>query len=192
MNDAATRPPPALARILQRTAHLGFDAACDVRTGALLRALAAMRPGGWLVELGTGTGAGTAWLLDGMDQHARLITIDNDPAAQAIARDELGGDQRLEIICADARAWLAGAVPNTADLVFADTWAGKYEMLEASLALLRPGGVWIGDDLLPQPNWPEGHAARVPKLLEALNALSGHAVVPLAWASGIVLVTRRA
>jgi hypothetical protein len=43
---------------------------CDERTGCLLATLAATRPGGRLLELGTGVGEGTAWLLSGMPANA--------------------------------------------------------------------------------------------------------------------------
>lgn len=61
------RPPAALARILKRSAEIGFEMASEDRTGALLRTLAASKPGGRFLELGTGTGVATAWVLDGMD-----------------------------------------------------------------------------------------------------------------------------
>lgn len=60
MNDEADQPPRALSSIAKRTAELGFGMACDSRTGALLRALAAMPPAGRMVELGTGTGTARA------------------------------------------------------------------------------------------------------------------------------------
>lgn len=46
----------------------------DHLTGSLLRTLVASKPSGMVLELGTETGLATAWLLDGMDAQARLIT----------------------------------------------------------------------------------------------------------------------
>lgn len=66
MDDAPVRTPAALAAILADSATLGFAMSCQPRTGALLATLAASKPGGRILELGTGTGAGAAWLLDGM------------------------------------------------------------------------------------------------------------------------------
>ena len=60
MDRALSSPPLELTAILQRTASLGFGMACETRTGAFLRTMAALKPAGRLVELGTGTGAGTA------------------------------------------------------------------------------------------------------------------------------------
>ena len=84
---ASHRAPELLQAILSETAALGFDvSASEPKTGALLAALAASKPGGRLLELGTGTGVGTAWLLSGMDADARLDTVDVDEQATAIAR----------------------------------------------------------------------------------------------------------
>jgi len=40
--------------------ELGFTMGSEPRTGALLRTLAASKPGGRFLELGTGTGVGRA------------------------------------------------------------------------------------------------------------------------------------
>ena len=73
MNDHEfSRTPDALEAILKDTAALGFTMASEPRTGALLAAFAASKPGAKILELGTGTGLGTAWLLSGMDADARL------------------------------------------------------------------------------------------------------------------------
>ena len=57
-------------------------------------------------------------------------------------------------------------------------------------ALLRHGGVYVIDDLLPQPNWPDGHAPKVPALVESIERREGFIAVKLAWASGLMLVVR--
>jgi len=54
--------------------------ASELKVGALLAVLAASKPGGRLLELGTGTGHGTAWLLSGMDETSHLDTVDTDQA----------------------------------------------------------------------------------------------------------------
>jgi predicted O-methyltransferase YrrM len=191
MNDLAHLDPPAkLREILDRTATLGFTMPSEPRTGALLRTLAATKPGGRLLELGTGTGLSAAWLLDGMDRDTRLTTVDVDPQWQAVARDVLGGDPRLVIVTDDAANFLRQQASASFDLIFADAMPGKYELLDEALELLRPGGLFMVDDMLPQDNWPKGHAAKVPQLLAELAARPDFHMVSLAWSSGIVLVAR--
>jgi len=179
---------PALAA---DTAAVGFTMASETRTGALLAALAASKPGGRLLELGTGTGLATSWLLVGMDAAATLDTVDTDAATIAIAQRHLGRDARVALHCADAGQFVRRATPATYDLIFADAWPGKFSDLDDTLALLRPGGLYVIDDLLPQPNWPEGHAPKVPALVADIARRPEFVTVTLAWASGLMLAVRR-
>ena len=111
---------------------------CWPQVGALLRVMAALKPGGRMLETGTGTGVGTCWLLDRMDATARLTTVDMDHTVQAIARTHLGTDPRLTILSEDAAVTIRREPPNSFDLIFADGGAGKHTLLNETLALLRP------------------------------------------------------
>lgn len=188
---AHLNPPAALPAILERTEALAFPMPSEPRTGAMLRVLAAAKPGGRLLELGTGTGLCTAWLLDGMDRDARLTTVDVDPEVQQVARAFLGSDTRLDIVTADAGEFLRRQQPATYDLIFADAMLGKFDLLDEALALLRPGGLYVIDDMLPQTNWPDGHAPKVPRLIAELASRKQFRIVSLAWSSGLVVVARQ-
>ena len=184
----APRPVP---QIQEQTAALKFGMASEPLTGALLRTLAASRPGGRLLELGTGTGLATAWLLDGADPTSSLTSVDTDPALQAVARKCLGNDPRLQLINMDAIEFLADQIPQSFDLVFADALPGKYEGLDLALAVVKPGGFYVVDDMLPQANWPPGHAEKASALMEQLAKQQDFTVVPMVWASGIVVAVRK-
>jgi predicted O-methyltransferase YrrM len=191
MNDGSILDrPAALAAILRETGDLGFSMASEPRTGSLLGTLAASKPAGRFLELGTGTGVATAWLLAGMDRHSRLETVDSDPEVVAIARRHLGADPRVTFHLEDAAAFIERQAPADYDLVFADAWAGKFSHLEQALALVRVGGLYFIDDLLPQPNWPEGHAPKVAALVERLAAVDRFVATKLAWASGLMILVR--
>ena len=56
-------------------------------------------------------------------------------------------------------------MPASFDLIFADAIPGKYEHLNETLALLRRGGLYVVDDMLPQPTWPKDHAPRATGVL---------------------------
>jgi len=185
------RPPAALARIRQRTADLGFDMASEDRTGALLRTMARSKPAGRFLELGTGTGVSTAWLLDGMDSSSELISVDVDARFQQVAREALGEDVRLHLITEDASAFLDRQPPASFDFVFADALRGKYEGLDAALRVVKVAGFYVIDDMLPQPNWPAGHERKVHELLETLAAHPDFEITPMAWASGLVIAVRK-
>ena len=186
--------PEALTEILADSAGIGFTMASEPRTGSLLRALAASKPGGRLLELGTGTGVGTAWLLAGMDAHAELHSVDSDAAVQEIARRHLGEDSRVRFHLADGGAFLNQAKPRQFDLVYADAWPGKFTHLDEALSTLAVGGIYVVDDLLHQPNWPDGHGIKVSILVAALESRGGReefVVTRLSWSSGLMILVRR-
>jgi len=187
------RLPPALAEIEEETAALGFTMGSDARTGSLLRALATSKPGGRLLELGTGTGLATAWLLEGMDVASTLLSVDEDPAVVDVARRHLGRDPRVRFVVSDGGAHLAELAAEGArfDLVFADAWPGKYDHLERALELVGPGGFYVVDDMLPQPSWPSNHAPRAAALARTLEARSDMAVATLDWSTGLIVAVRR-
>jgi len=189
-DESSVRTPPQYWRMLARSREARFTMNSDVLTGALLRALAASKPGGACLELGTGCGLGTCWLLDGMDAASRLTSVDSDPTVQQIAREELGTDRRLTLVLEDGGTFLDRCT-HRFDVIYADAWPGKYSHLERALDLLRPGGVYVIDDMLPQPNWPADHPPRVAALLETLEALQGFAVTTLGWSTGLVICTKR-
>jgi hypothetical protein len=45
--------------------------------------------------------------------------------------------------------------------------------------------------MLPQPNWPDGHPARVDALVERLASHPDLTTANLAWASGLIIAARR-
>lgn len=185
------RPPAALAAITRESERLGFTMASAPQTGSLLRTLAASKPSGRFLELGTGTGVATAWLLDGMDDDGHLDSVDNDANVSAVAQRHLGRDARVTFHVVDGSAFLADQKPSQFDVIFADAWPGKFSDLTTTLSLLKRGGVYVVDDLLPQPNWPEGHAPKVPVLIAQLEAQAGFESTSLEWASGLMLLVKR-
>jgi predicted O-methyltransferase YrrM len=191
-DDHIARPPSAVDAILADTAALGFRMVSEQKVGALLAALAASKPGGRLLEIGTGTGHGTAWLLSGMDTSARLETIDTDETLVSVARKHLGSDNRVTFHVGDAAEFIRAAPRMQFDLVYADAWPGKFTHLDEALALLKPGGIYVIDDLLPQDNWPADHAPKVPALIDNLEGRREFFTARLAWASGLMIVVRAA
>src|ERR1700760_4500585 len=98
--------PSAYDRIKKATEALGFLMGSEVSTCSLLKTLAASKPSGEFLELGTGTGLATAWILDGMDEESTLISLDNDETLLSIAKENLGVDRRLTLICTDGGEWI--------------------------------------------------------------------------------------
>lgn len=182
--------PDKLPTLTARTEEMKFNMASEQLTGALLQVLAASKLGGTILELGTGTGVGASWLLAGMNESATLVSVDTDEKVQNVAREILGSDPRLTLILEDGASFIRRQARQSFDLIFADAIPGKFELLEETLLLVKPGGFYIIDDLLPQPNWPEGHGTRVDNLMYHLSADPRFAMVPIIWASGVAVLTR--
>ena len=183
--------PKGVSAILADTRAARFTMASEQRTGSLLRTLAASKSSARFLELGSGTGLSTAWLLDGMDAESHLTTVDNDEALLSILKRHLGADSRLSVVHADADEFLQSVRGQHFDFIFADTWSGKYRFLKEALDLLAPAGIYVIDDMLPQSNWPEGHAEKVANLTQTLAKLKGFYVTKLSWASGIIIAAKR-
>jgi predicted O-methyltransferase YrrM len=189
MFDRPFTEPPALARIreIAKTAH--FEMSSEPLVGSLLATLAASKPGGTIVEIGTGIGAGTSWLLAGMDENAHLTTIDISQVLVLLAQSQLRGDHRVEFVCADAAQWLDDYNGDPIDLAFVDWRNGKFEQLDRLIELLAPGGLYVVDDLLPQPTWPEDHEERIAQFWNAWPR-EDMVATPMAWASGLLIGTK--
>jgi predicted O-methyltransferase YrrM len=191
MNDTENiKLPLRLPQIRSETARLNFTMASDLLTGCLLRTFAATKTAGKLLELGTGTGVATAWILDGMDTEARLVSIEIDEANLEVAKQFLGDDLRVTFIHADGGKWLRRAEPDQFDLIFADSWPGKYTHLDEALRSLKRGGLYVVDDMLPQPNWPDGHALRADELISVLENRGDLVITKLNWSTGIIIGTK--
>lgn len=189
-NQEHIRLPPVLEQIQTESEALGFQMVSKPSTGSLLRTLAASKPRGMFLELGTGTGVSASWLLDGMDRDSQLISIENDVAVASVAKKYLEPDRRVKFQIIDAASWLNQVVNQKFDLIFADAWIGKYSHLEETLRLLKPGGLYIIDDMLPQPGWPSAdHATKVNELISTLENTKDLTLTRMNWSSGIVIAT---
>ncbi len=193
MEDTANLDfPKTLESILQATAASGFPMASDVQTGSLLKTLAASKPAARFLELGTGTGLSTAWILAGMDAASTLVTVDSNEVVQSIAKRFLGEDARATFQCMDGGAFLDSLAGQQFDFLFADTWPGKYTHLEQALSLLKPGAFYIVDDMLPQPNWPPEHFPKVPSLIRTLETRTDLILTKMSWSTGLIVAVKAA
>ena len=184
--------PQTYKRIEAATKEAAFSMASDLYACSLLRTLARSKPASRFLELGTGTGLSTSWIMDGMDAQSTLLSVDNDPKLLDIATRFLGDDQRLNLVLSDGGEWIERNASASFDFIFADTWHGKYLMLDEVLRMLNNGGFYIIDDMLPQENWPEGHAEKAQNLVQVLEKRTDLFLTKLGWSSGIIIAVKSA
>jgi predicted O-methyltransferase YrrM len=191
MNDLHhLNEPTSIKAIDADSRAIGFNMPSEPLTCSFLRTIAATKPSGKFLELGSGTGLSTAWILDGMDANSHLTTIDLDASYLEILDRHLGTDPRLTVICGDGDDLLRSLNEPQFDFIFADAWSGKYQLLDEALALLKRGGIYVIDDMLPQSNWPDGHGVKVEQLISILEQRNDLRISKISWASGIIIAAK--
>jgi demethylmenaquinone methyltransferase/2-methoxy-6-polyprenyl-1,4-benzoquinol methylase len=147
MSGVTEELPASVLAAQERAARAGFQLACEAGVGRLLAALAAAVPGGGRVlEIGTGTGVGLAWLVHGLGarQDAEVVTIELDDQVQRTALSA-PWPPWVRFESGDG-AEVVGRLGEF-DLIFPDAPGGKIFKLRRTVAALRRGGVLVVDDM---------------------------------------------
>ncbi|MFD2597767.1 O-methyltransferase [Sphingobacterium corticis] len=190
MKNATIKLPVLYEEILTESRKINFPMLSDLYTGSFLRTLVSSKPTGRFLELGTGTGLSLAWIVEGMTNRSSIVSIDNDQYCQSVARHMFGSDPRVSLICTDGNEWIMENIEERFDFIFADAWPGKYSLLDETLSMLNPGGFYLIDDMLPQPNWPDGHQEIVDNLISELQKYSNLQITVINWSTGLILVSK--
>lgn len=192
MNDLNILDKPKIHLAIEaKSKEIGFTMPSDLFIGTLLKTLITSKPKSNLLELGTGIGLSLSWMIDGMDTESKLTTVDNDSKLTKIAQKYFGKEKRVEIVCADGTEWIKNYTGDKFDLIFADAWPGKYSEISEILDLVKIGGFYIIDDMLAQPNWPNGHQENVDKLIEYLESREDFNLTKMNWSTGIIIATKK-
>lgn len=141
-----------LLRARERASQLGCTPVSS-GSGAVLRLLAAAAGARAVVEIGTGAGVASLYLLRGMPEDGVLTTIDVEVEHQRAAKEAFAEEgvrtTRTRTISGRALDVLPRLTDGGYDLVFVD--ADKDNLpgyVEEALRLLRPGGVLVIDNAL--------------------------------------------
>jgi demethylmenaquinone methyltransferase/2-methoxy-6-polyprenyl-1,4-benzoquinol methylase len=164
---------------------------CDPGTGRLLAVLAAAVPAnGRVLELGTGTGVGTAWITDGLRDRTdvEVVTVEIDAATAALAA-QFPWPSWVRLVTGDAMEVTRRA--GSFDLIFADAQGGKWEALDTTIAALRPGAHLLVDDMTPAEFADDYHARKTSEVRARLLTHPDLTSVEMAWSTGLILCTRR-
>jgi len=184
--------PSGLTKKIERIIQSSkVNSGSDRYTGSVLRVLAATKPEGRFLELGTGTGLSTSWILDGMDDHSTITTVDKDEKTQFSAKKVLDIDKRVTFQCSDIKKFIKSMKGEQFDFIFAGGWTDKFSLFKESLSLLATHGVYVVDDILMQLSWPEVHVKHVEQFLVALEKRKDLHVIHLPIASGLLIATKK-
>jgi len=181
---------PLVEAAIARARRAGFPFSSDPEVGRLLAVLAAHLPErARVLELGTGTGVGTAWIVSGLlpRTDVTVLTVEQDPETAALAA---GGDwpSLVELRRGDALEVLLQS--GTFDLIFADAPAGKWHGLDRTIAALSPHGMLIVDDMTPLPDWTDSQRDAQERVRRTLLATPELTSVELACGSGVIMSVR--
>jgi predicted O-methyltransferase YrrM len=123
----------------------------DAEVGALLRVLATSIRAARILEIGTAVGYSGIWLAGALPADGMLMTLELDPERAREARDNFtraGLADRVSVIVGDAERMIA-KVAGPFDLAFQDGAKHLYTpLLDRIVALLRPGGLLVTDNVL--------------------------------------------
>src|SRR5262245_7185768 len=123
----------------------------DAEVGALLRVLASSIRATRILEIGTAVGYSGIWLAGALPADGMLMTMELDPERAREARDNFaraGLADRVSVIVGDAERMIA-KVAGPFDMAFQDGAKQLYTpLLDRIVALLRPGGVLVTDNVL--------------------------------------------
>lgn len=123
----------------------------DAEVGALLRVLAVAAGATRILEIGTAVGYSGIWLAGALPPGGMLTTMEMNEARAQEARENFaraGLSDRVTLIVGDATLKIA-KVAGPFDLVFLDTDKRLYgPLLDRLVALLRPGGLLVTDNVL--------------------------------------------
>lgn len=191
MSDFPVDIPPLATKAMALAERGRWRLSSEPRTGALLRTLAASKPGGHILEVGSGLGVGSAWLLAGMDAAARLIALEIHAKVAGICRELLAADPRAEVITTDATEWLESYSGPPFDLIFVDTTSTKFDRRDLLFAHMADGCLLLADDLLPQDSWTAEHPTRVARFRHEIIAEPNLVATLVDWASGLVVAAYR-
>jgi predicted O-methyltransferase YrrM len=123
----------------------------DAEVGAFLQVLATSIGASRVLEIGTAIGYSGIWLARALPPDGMLLTMEMSEERAKEARENFaraGVAERVSVIVGDAQLKIA-KVSGPFDLIFQDGDKKLYEpLLDRLVALLRPGGLLVTDNVL--------------------------------------------
>ncbi|WP_335424215.1 O-methyltransferase [Bacillus sp. JJ1566] len=139
-----------------------FEHSCSDEAGRLLSVLVGQITTGKILEVGTGYGVGSSWILSSMAPTVKFTSVDHsgekiDAVASNIRHNH------AEFICGD---WKEAIAKGPFQFVFADAAAAKTFEGELLFNTLEIGGMLFMDDFTPEEYFPEEWRGKPDKVRE--------------------------
>lgn len=183
IEEVSLRGPQVLKALREETRrHRMSMMLLDATEGQLLSLLVQAIGARRAIEVGTFTGYSSLCVALALPDDGRLVALDIDPEATAIARrywNEAGVAHKIELKIGPALesldAMVLGGQDETYDFAFIDADKSGYDAYyERALKLVRPGGLIVFDNMLYGGEVLEEHPAeRNAVAIKALNRKIG-------------------
>ncbi|QPC45882.1 O-methyltransferase [Mangrovibacillus cuniculi] len=128
-----------------------FSHSCSDETGRLLSVLVGQIKHGKILEIGTGYGVGSSWIVSALLPGVSFYSVDHDKKKVDLVRETLHHCQ-VTFLVSD---WKELIHKGPFQFIFADAAAAKCLEAELLLCALDIGGLLLMDDFTPQEHFPE-------------------------------------
>lgn len=170
----------------------------DLSTLHFLQLLVRLTGAREVLEIGTYVGVSTMFLAEAVGLDGRIVTVEKGEEFATIAADNFmrnGLADRIGLVNMGAAKFASTCRPQAFDMIFLDGAKADYAtLLQPLLALLRPGGLMLvddvfcqGDALNPEPITDKGRGVR--DMLKHVAVL-GLSPVILPYGDGLLLLRK--
>ncbi|MFZ4124876.1 MAG: O-methyltransferase [Rickettsiales bacterium] len=102
-----------------------------------------------ILEVGTFMGYSTLTMASALPKDGGIITLEKSDENAKIAAQHCAQDKRIEVVCADAQAWIKNYAGEKFDMIFLDAEKRQYPAyLKAALPHLNPNAWVLADNSL--------------------------------------------
>lgn len=129
----------------------GFTGSCTDETGRLLSVLAGQVKAGKILEIGTGFGVGSAWMLSNIQPDVHFVSVDIERSKVELV-SKMITHSNAEFVCGD---WKEITQQGQFQFIFADAATAKTIDGEILAEILEFGGLLLMDDFTPEEYWLE-------------------------------------
>src|SRR5207249_3534987 len=183
--------PAPVAHAKRRAIEQPFTRSCDDGVGRLFAVLAAhLPPGAKVLEIGTGVGIATAWLVSGLGSRTDvdILSFEVDDTLSATTRT-YRWPSYVRIGTADAKTALADH-PSTFDLILVDASRLTLDRIDAIVDAVRRAGMLVVDHTASSAaaSEPETSLTTLRKTVLDHDKL---VAVDIAWSNGLLVATKR-